>query len=134
MGIIIDWLTNMEERIKKIATAFKGLAKITCWILFVISLVVLLKRTYHDLKTGITLELITEKSLFLPTITFCLEEPFKSAGKVTLIKSCGGLILWNRIWDLDWLEFMNFLYFLYLNILSWVAFSLHIGGTSQLYF
>jgi hypothetical protein len=83
----------MEEIIKNFGTAFKWFVQITCWTLSLISFGILVKNTYFDLLTGITVELIPEKSLMLPTLTFCLEEPFKSGGKVLLIKSCSGLIL-----------------------------------------
>ena len=59
---------------------FKCLVFIFCFTLFGYSVGVMVQKTYIDLLTGISLELVPEKTLILPTMTFCLEEPFKSAG------------------------------------------------------
>ena len=40
----------------------------------------MLFQKHVDQLTGISVELIPEKSLLLPSLTFCFEEPFKSRG------------------------------------------------------
>ena len=59
---------------------FKCFVFILCSTLFGYSVGVMVQRTYFNLLTGISMELVPEKTLILPTMTFCLEEPFKSAG------------------------------------------------------
>ena len=69
----------MEEVIKNVGKAFKVFAYTLCLTLFMISLWILFRK-HVDQLTGISLELIQENSLLLPTLTFCFEEPFKSRG------------------------------------------------------
>ena len=69
----------MEEIIKNVGKAFKVFAYIICLTLFMISLWILFQK-HVDQLTGISVELIQEKLLLLPTLTFCFEEPFKSRG------------------------------------------------------
>ena len=69
----------MEEVIKNVGKAFKVFAYTLCLTLFMISLWILFQK-HVDQLTGISVELIPEKSLLLPTLTFCFEEPFKSRG------------------------------------------------------
>ena len=69
----------MEEVIKNVGKAFKVFAYTLCLTLFMISLWILFQK-HVDQLTGISVELIQEKSLLLPTLTFCFEEPFKSRG------------------------------------------------------
>ena len=76
-------LTRMESVIKNIAKANKILAYILCVTLFLASLWVLFEKHVEEL-TGISVELIPVKTLTMPSLTVCSEEPFKSNGDYSL--------------------------------------------------
>ena len=73
----------MENVIKNIAKANKILAYILCVTLFLASLWVLFEKHVEEL-TGISVELTPVKTLTMPSLTVCSEEPFRSNGDFSL--------------------------------------------------
>ena len=69
----------MEKVIKNIAKVKKILVYIICMTLFFASLWALIQKHVEE-QTGISVELIPEDNLTMPSLTVCSEEAYRSSG------------------------------------------------------